>query len=328
MKNKCFRKKKKNRDCPAFLLRLRIRGREDWNFSGVVLSPFVSSLLLSRITARSTRVRQVRKQPPSNQSYGISNPIPLESREYPRFLHPDSGPPLVSHSRPPIFRPHLPFCHSSVTAKSSVNKKGDTYVRTWGCYPMDLTKNVSLTRFARIGNTIGIVIRRVIASCTSTLQGEKLERSGYLEWMDLSLSLWVNNVLHLLSYFVLAFPYFELFTSIRTKSLQILFNNNNSNNERELIHFIAPDKNVANPPFNNNNNSNNERINIHLRFNYYSTFRQILHRFEVIFARYPLDLSLNYFYLSMVRPSSQEDCPYPTGRIGESSCDKKEGRRS
>lgn len=193
---------------------------------------------------------------------------------------------------------------------------------------MDLTKNVSLTRFARIGNTIGIVIRRVIASCTSTLHGEKLERSGYLEWMDLSLSLWVNNVLHLLSYFVLAFPYFELFTSIRTKSLQILFNNNNSNNERELIHFIAPDKNVANPPFNNNNNSNNERINIHLRFNYYLTFRQILHRFEVIFARYPLDLSLNYFYLSMVRPSSQEDCPYPTGRIGESSCDKKEGRRS
>lgn len=205
MENKCFRKKKKSRDCPAFLC-VCASEEERIGIFLEYLSPFVSSLLLSRITARSTRVRQVRKQPPSNQSYGISNPIPLESREYPRFLHPDSGPPLVSHSRPPIFRPHLPFCHSSVTAKSSVNKKGDTYVRTWGCYPMDPTKNVSLTRFARIGNTIGIVIRRVIASCTSTLQGEKLERSGYLEWMDLSLSLSGSTMSY--TYFLTSFSLF------------------------------------------------------------------------------------------------------------------------
>lgn len=92
--------------------------------------------------------------------------------------------------------------------------------------------------------------------------------------------------------YVLAFPYSELFTSVsrQKKKYQSSFNNNNDN------------KNVI------------RRINTIKIF-----IQHVLH-----FARWTYLLII--FHL--VRPFSREDCPYPSRRIGESSCDKKEGRRS
>lgn len=92
--------------------------------------------------------------------------------------------------------------------------------------------------------------------------------------------------------YVLAFPYSELFTSVsrQKKKYQSSFNNNNDN------------KNVI------------RRINTIKIF-----IQHVLH-----FERWTYLLII--FHL--VRPFSREDCPYPSRRIGESSCDKKEGRRS
>ena len=92
--------------------------------------------------------------------------------------------------------------------------------------------------------------------------------------------------------YVLAFPYSELFTSVsrQKKKYQSSFNNNNDN------------KNVI------------RRINTIKIF-----IQHVLH-----FERWTYLLII--FHL--VRPFSREDCPYPSRRIGESSCNKKEGRRS
>lgn len=201
--------KKKRIQLSNILLRFRLSDRKDSR--GIFLeylSPFVSPLL-SRITARAKTSAKVT---PVQSILRHIEPH-LFARSNLENIHASFIPTVRSSFpvRPSLAPPSLPTCLSSATPQSPRNppltkRATRSYVT---CYPTEPTKNISLTRFARIGNTIGIVIRRVIASCTSTLHAlqRRKTRTEWLAWMDGSLSLWVNNVLHLLSY-VLASPYF------------------------------------------------------------------------------------------------------------------------
>lgn len=122
--NKRFPKKKKESDCRTF----RLSDRKDSR--GIFLeylSPFVSPLL-SRITARAKTSAKVT---PVQSILRHIEPH-LFARSNLENIH-ASFIPTVRSSFPilrPSFSSHVSlFCHSSVTAKSSVNKKGDTYVR-------------------------------------------------------------------------------------------------------------------------------------------------------------------------------------------------------
>lgn len=119
-----FSKKKKESDCRTF----RLSDRKDSR--GIFLeylSPFVSPLL-SRIT---TRAKTSAKVTPVQSILRHIEPH-LFARSNLENIH-ASFIPTVRSSFPilrPSFSSHVSlFCHSSVTAKSSVNKKGDTYVR-------------------------------------------------------------------------------------------------------------------------------------------------------------------------------------------------------
>lgn len=102
-------------------------------FSSISRRSFRS--LLSRITARaecrSTRVRQVTKVTPVQSILRHIEPHLFARSNLQNIPSDHLSPPPPSH---PL------FCHSSVTAKSSVNTKRATrtYV-TWGCYPRQKT---------------------------------------------------------------------------------------------------------------------------------------------------------------------------------------------
>lgn len=122
-----FQKKKRIR-LSNILLRFRLSDRKDSR--GIFLeylSPFVSPLL-SRITARAKTSAKVT---PVQSILRHIEPH-LFARSNLENIH-ASFIPTVRSSFPilrPSFSSHVSlFCHSSVTAKSSVNKKGDTYVR-------------------------------------------------------------------------------------------------------------------------------------------------------------------------------------------------------
>lgn len=97
-----FQKKKRIR-LSNILLRFRSKGFA-WNFSGVSLAvrfaPPVEDNHASEDKCESN------PRPINLTAYRTPSLCPLESREYPRFLHPH-GPLLVS--RPPILRPLLLF---------------------------------------------------------------------------------------------------------------------------------------------------------------------------------------------------------------------------